>query len=258
MKHIICYTESTKKARNARKSNVVNKTMRRKILLIAPIILVIQGSFSIKKSFAQWEPDVRLTNDPDISYPSYNNARNIVANGDTVHVVWHSDQAGNGYDVYFKRSADGGETWEPDVRLTDDPASSAFPFIAGTDSALHVIWQDFRDGNPEIYYKRFLVENPGTGIRSIATNRSKAFSLGQNHPNPCSSLTRIKFHVPDAGNVNINLYDMFGKEAATLFNEKLLPGTYEITFDASGLTHGIWYYCLRTGHSAETKKLIQR
>lgn len=214
------------------------------------------GNFDIYHGYSNdggttWAPAERLTFADGASYnPS------VFCSGLDLHCVWYDTRDGN-YEIYYKRSTDSGTSWEDDFRLTDDPASSAFPFIAGTDSALHVMWQDFRDGNPEIYYKRFLVENPGTGIRNLSTNPAKAFSLGQNHPNPCSSLTRIKFQVPGAGNVNITLYDLFGKEVATLFNENLLPGTYEITFDASGLTHGIYYYCLKTGNSTETKILIQ-
>jgi hypothetical protein len=62
--------------------------------------------------------------------------------------------------------------------------------------------------------------------------------------------------VAGTGNANITLYDRFGKEAATLLNEKLKPSIYEISFNPSGLTNGIYYYCLRMGNKMETKKMI--
>jgi hypothetical protein len=197
-----------------------------------------------------WTPQERLTYS---SGPSYNPA--VVCSGSNLHCIWYDGRDGN-YEIYYKRSTDSGVSWEDDYRLTNNPSSSAFPFIAVADSVLHVMWQDDRDGNAEIYYKRNLNGNPVTGIGSLSTNPLKAFSLGQNHPNPCSSTTRIKFQMAGTGNASITLYDMFGKKVETLFNETLKPGTYEITFDASGLANGIYYYCLRTGNLAETKKMI--
>jgi hypothetical protein len=194
--------------------------------------------------------DTRLTFSEGNSYNPF-----ITSSGQNLHCIWYDSRDGN-YEIYYKCSTDSGVTWEDDTRLTDDPASSAFPFIAVAGSVLHVMWQDYRDANAEIYYKRNLNGNLVTGIPHHSTDPLKALSVGQNYPNPCSSTTKIRFHVAGTGNANITLYDRFGKEAATLLNEKLKPGTYEISFDASGLTNGIYYYCLRMGNKMETKKMI--
>ena len=109
--------------------------------------------FSFQFLTAQWEPTVRLTNDPGNSSISDNNARCIAANGNTVHIVWYDDRDGN-KEIYYKNSIDCGLTWGLDRRLTNDIANSIFPSIALSDSFIHVVWTDDRDGNKEIYYKR--------------------------------------------------------------------------------------------------------
>ncbi len=94
-----------------------------------------------------WGTDTRLTNAAEISmYP------NVAVSGPAVHVVWFDMRDGN-YEIYYKRSTDGGISWESDTRLTDDPAFSFYPSVAVSGNAVHVVWQDARDGNNEIYYK---------------------------------------------------------------------------------------------------------
>jgi hypothetical protein len=70
-----------------------------------------------------------------------------------VHVVWEDTTAGN-YELYFKRSADGGLTWNPDQRLTWTPGDSFAAAVAMDSSdTIHVVWSDYTPGNPDIYYR---------------------------------------------------------------------------------------------------------
>ena len=104
-------------------------------------------------SYSQWQPDVRLTNDPAVSFTSLNNARCIASSGSVVHVVWY-DRRDVNYEIYYKRSTDGGLSWGADTRLTNNVFTSEVPSVTVSGSAVHVVWHDERDGNPEIYYKR--------------------------------------------------------------------------------------------------------
>jgi len=106
-------------------------------------------------SRAQWEPDVRLTNEPAGSYTSTTNAWCIASSGDALHVVWYDDRDLN-WEIYYKRSTDGGSSWGPDTRLTNDLFASFYPSVAVSGSVVHVVWHDQRDnsGIDEIYYKR--------------------------------------------------------------------------------------------------------
>lgn len=102
---------------------------------------------------AQWQPDVRLTNDPGNSAASP--FRGVAANGEFVHVIWDDNRNGNS-EIYYKRSIDGGINWGADTRLTVNVAASTFPSITVSGSMVHVVWTDARDGNNEIYYKSSL------------------------------------------------------------------------------------------------------
>ena len=116
-------------------------------------ILTILFLFIIARTFAQWQPDLRLTNNPSVSLTSHNNARCIASSGDSVHVVWHDNRDGN-YEIYYKRSTDGGSSWGADTRLTNNSFYSGYSSVSVSGQVVHVIWLDDRDGNTEIYYKR--------------------------------------------------------------------------------------------------------
>ena len=74
----------------------------------------------------------------------------LAASGSYVHLSWEES---NG-EVYYGRSPDDGTTWEKSVRLTNSSGASEYPSMAVLGEMLHVAWQDWRDGNREIYYKR--------------------------------------------------------------------------------------------------------
>ncbi|MBE0648635.1 MAG: T9SS type A sorting domain-containing protein [Bacteroidales bacterium] len=117
------------------------------------ICLFVTVLMAVHVTQAQWEPDVRLTNSPGDSYMFYGMNRSIAASGDTLHLVWYDYREGNS-EIYYKRSIDGGETWDPDTRLTNDTSYSNGPSVSLSGSMVHVVWWDHRDGNGEIYYKR--------------------------------------------------------------------------------------------------------
>ncbi len=116
------------------------------------VILAMLIAFSVN---AQWEPYVRLSNSTGSAGLSFNNAHNIVADGNILHTVWHDTRSGI-TDIWYKRSTDGGTTWGTEARLTNNTTSggSWFPSIAASGSIVHIVWQDVRNGNREIYYKR--------------------------------------------------------------------------------------------------------
>ena len=88
------------------------------------------------------------------------------------------------------------------------------------------------------------------------------YSLYQNYPNPFNPTTTIKFDIPDVGtglalsNVTLKIYDILGKEVATLINEQRSAGSYEHQFDASNLASGVYIYKLQAGDFVSSKKMI--
>jgi photosystem II stability/assembly factor-like uncharacterized protein len=82
------------------------------------------------------------------------------------------------------------------------------------------------------------------GIKPIGENIPEEFSLYQNYPNPFNPNTIIRFQIKDLRFVTLKVYDILGKEVATLVNEKQSPGVYEVSFDGSQYTSGVYFYQL--------------
>lgn len=92
------------------------------------------------------------------------------------------------------------------------------------------------------------------GIKQISS-AVKGFTLNQNYPNPFNPSTKIRFSIPSYDYVNLQVYDMLGRAVQTLINSNLMPGEYEVEFDASNIASGIYYYRLQAGNNTEIRKL---
>jgi hypothetical protein len=88
------------------------------------------------------------------------------------------------------------------------------------------------------------------------TNQPTDFILSQNYPNPFNPSTKIKYSVPQSSNVVIKVFDVLGNEIETLVKEEKSVGTYELTWSASSLPSGVYFYQLKSGPFVETKKMV--
>jgi hypothetical protein len=84
----------------------------------------------------------------------------------------------------------------------------------------------------------------------------KEFSLQQNYPNPFNPTTTIKFGLPKTTQVKLEVYNILGERVSELINQELNAGTYELRFDASKLSSGIYIYRLMAGDYTSVKKLM--
>ena len=84
----------------------------------------------------------------------------------------------------------------------------------------------------------------------------KEFILAQNYPNPFNPSTTIKYSIPHQSNVILKIYDVLGKEIETLVNEEKTVGNYQVEFDASSFSSGVYFYQLRAGEFVQTKKML--
>ncbi len=96
------------------------------------------------------------------------------------------------------------------------------------------------------------------GITQIGNVLPDKYSLYQNYPNPFNPVTKIKFDIPanSVGQTFLSVYDILGREVEILVHEKLQPGTYEVTFNASKLPSGTYFYKLSAGDFNDIKKLV--
>jgi hypothetical protein len=82
------------------------------------------------------------------------------------------------------------------------------------------------------------------------------YSLSQNYPNPFNPSTTISFSIPTSEFISLKVFDVLGKEIAALVNEEKPAGSYNVNFDASQLSSGIYFYKLQAGNYFEMKKMI--
>jgi len=100
-------------------------------------------------------------------------------------------------------------------------------------------------------------------VRQTAEQVPSRFDLLQNYPNPFNPSTRIRFSIPSKNGrggewekVVLEVYDVLGREVRTLVNEDLPPGSYEVTWDATGMPSGVYLYKLTAGSFTQTRKMI--
>ena len=82
------------------------------------------------------------------------------------------------------------------------------------------------------------------------------FQLYQNYPNPFNPSTTITYKIPNANHITLMVYDVLGREVATLVNELKQPGKYEVQWDAKNFSSGLYFYRMAAGTFVETKKLL--
>jgi lysophospholipase L1-like esterase len=97
-----------------------------------------------------------------------------------------------------------------------------------------------------------------TGVKAEKKNNKipAKFGLNQNYPNPFNPETIITFSIPEISFVSLKVYDMLGKEVDTIVSETKSIGEYEVNFNASKLTSGVYFYRLSTASLSDTKRMI--
>lgn len=139
-------------------------------------------------------------------------------------------------------SADLGDSWV-DLGVGGYGISASFP---GPDGKL------FASSRGKI----LLNNSPLTSVKNNAANLPTVYSLEQNYPNPFNPSTTITYSLPKAGMVTLKVYDILGKEVATLVSDVKEAGTHKVVFNASKFASGIYIYKLSSGDVNISKKLI--
>jgi hypothetical protein len=93
-------------------------------------------------------------------------------------------------------------------------------------------------------------------VESEVAKMPTEYHLSQNYPNPFNPVTQIDFSIPKEGETTLKVYDVRGREVATLMDEKLNAGHYTVHFDAATLPSGTYIYTLKSRDHVVTKKLM--
>ena len=174
-------------------------------------------------------------------------------------IVWGENRAPAG--MYAQKiDEQGNKLWNNDKFIGSQIWESTV-ITDGNNGAI-IVWN-----NSGGIYAQQISKNGNLGeiITSVNEDNNNinpgSFYLTQNYPNPFNPVTVIKYEIPgqarnDNINVQLKVYDILGKEVATLINEEKPAGNYEVTFDASALSSGIYFYRLQAGSFIEVKKMI--
>jgi len=177
-------------------------------------------------------------------------------------LIFVSNRAG-GYgmhDLYISLRNEEG-TWEDPINLGPDINSAsddAAPYISP--DGLYFFFNAWKAGdlgyNP-YWVDAQLVYNLITDVEDENnTGYPETFQLYQNYPNPFNPTTKITYSIPQRSFVTIKVYNVLGNEVTELVNEDKPAGEYQVEFNGSGLTSGIYLYNLQAGSFVDTKKMI--
>jgi hypothetical protein len=191
-----------------------------------------------------------------------------VTGANHVRLHWTTLTETNNYGFQVQRKVIGAEQFSdvpnsfiPGHGTTIEPHSYSFVDVVPRSGVwFYRLKQIDLDGT--VHYSEAIQVNTLTGVNdeSLPTE----FSLSQNYPNPFNPTTEIRFQIAEVSHVTLKVFDVLGREVATLVNERLQPGSYEATFDArltaggqaSSLASGVYYYRLAAGDFVATKKMV--
>ncbi len=175
-------------------------------------------------------------------------------NGNSVVLNWHTATEVNNYGFEIQRSTEKA-TW------------SKIGFVEGngtSNSPKEYSFTDVVSQSGKYSYRLKQIDIDGSykysNVVEVNVVSPEKFELGQNYPNPFNPTTTIEYSIPNVGasvqNVQLKIYDVLGREVATLVNQKQSSGNYKVKFDASKLNSGVYFYTLRAGDFVSTKKMI--
>ena len=177
-----------------------------------------------------------------------------------VKLNWTTATEVNNYGFSIERSSSS--------RISDEQASGTdwktIGFVEGNGNSNSHKQYSFTDSYPNsgsrFNYRLKIIDNDGTykfsneiEVEIIPTD----FALYQNYPNPFNPVTKIGYSIPgNEAKVKIIIFDILGNKVATLVDENKQGGSYEVEFNASGLSSGIYFYKLETEQSSISRKMI--
>jgi len=177
-------------------------------------------------------------------HAKWNAVGDIDRDGDIDAITCHNEQANK---VWLN---DGTGTFAESIDFTSNGIAVAFGDVDNDNDLDVFIGYGENAGGNKLFFNNSVL---GVDDESLIL---PGFQLHQNFPNPLNPSTTINFELPVQSFVSLNVYDVLGKEVATLVEKDMLAGIYYFNFDASELSSGVYYYRLNTGNYAEAKKMV--
>jgi photosystem II stability/assembly factor-like uncharacterized protein len=174
---------------------------------------------------------------------------------DKVNLKWQTQTESNNYGFEVERA--------PSSTTPRENVWKKIGFVKGSGNSNALKNYSFTDSNPvggcNFSYRIKQIDNDGSfkfsKILSVKVIPSK-FSLSQNYPNPFNPTTTIKYSLPSKDKVELKLYNITGREVASLVNKVQQAGIYSVQFNGSNFASGVYFYRLTTSKSSLIKKMI--
>jgi hypothetical protein len=170
-----------------------------------------------------------------------------------------SNHSGTAYDfTTIKYNSSGMEDW---IAIYDGPGN-AFDYPAGIAvddfSNVYVTGQSWGTyaGDHWSFFTSIKYVQTSVSVKEQEIISPARYSLSQNYPNPFNPSTIIRYSLPKPGHVMLKIFDLLGREVATLVNDMKAAGEYDVQWTPSGLTSGVYVYRLQAGDFVDTKKLV--
>ena len=158
------------------------------------------------------------------------------------------------------RSTDGGASFT-NFQVSENPFTPSsnnylghYIGISAHNNVVRPVWTRVDNNFPSLWTA--IIDSVTTVDEKTNTIVPSEYKLFQNYPNPFNPKTIIQYSIPEKSLVSIKIFNALGKEVFTLVNEEKSSGNYEVEYDGSGLTSGIYYYQLISGNFKKTNKMI--
>src|SRR5690606_31395505 len=179
------------------------------------------------------------------------------ANGDMI--VVYGDGIGFSFPQYCQRFNSQGQFIGNRYQLSNFPVDYLYThWVKIYEDKVISTWSDERTGNFDVFCNVRSFTNPDSTVRinQISSEVPEEYKLYRNYPNPFNPSTNIRFDISKTSDVKLSVYDITGREVSVLVNEKLLSGSYEFTFNSTGLSSGVYIYRIKAADFTQTRKML--
>jgi hypothetical protein len=216
-----------------------------------------------------WSAPVRVNDDASQTNWQWFGTMSVSPTG-RIDVIWLDTRDNPGTylsSLYYSYSLDGGDTWYPNVRLSQSfnphlgwpqqqKMGDYFDMVSDSAGA-HLAWTATFGGEQNVYYGRITLP-----IVGVANQGSPAgFDLAQNHPNPFNPSTTITYRLPADGRVSLKVYNLLGQEVRTLVSGRQAAGTHSAGWDGKdnlgkAVASGVYLFRLEAGGMVKSRKMM--